>query len=85
MISMILKMSAITAGNVLITYVLWRFLKDKKMNWGYRMVVAVVFGGLAILATHFGIDYQRMMINVRDLAPLAAGLFFDPWRVSLPA
>ena len=78
MISMILKMSAITAGNVLITYVLWRFLKDKKMNWGYRMVVAVIFGGLAILATHFGIDYQRMMINVRDLAPLAAGLFFDP-------
>ena len=28
---MILKMSAITAGNVLITYVLWRFLKDKKI------------------------------------------------------
>ena len=78
MLSMILKMAAVTAGNVLITYLLWRFLKNKEMNWGYRILVSLIFGGLAVLATHYGIDYQRMMINVRDLAPLAAGLFFDP-------
>ncbi|MBR3277999.1 MAG: SpoIIE family protein phosphatase [Lachnospiraceae bacterium] len=78
MFLMILKMSAVTAGNILLTYVLWRFLKNRKMNWGWRLMLAAVFGGLAILATHFGVDYQDMMINVRDLAPLTAGLFFDP-------
>lgn len=78
MFLMILKMSAVTAGNILLTYILWRFLKNKKMNWGYRLMLAGVFGGLAVLATHFGVDYQDMMINVRDLAPLTAGLFFDP-------
>lgn len=78
MFVMILKMSAVTAGNVLLTYILWKFLKNRKMNWGFRLMLAAVFGGLAILATHFGVDYQDMMINVRDLAPLTAGLFFDP-------
>ena len=79
MFMMILKMSAVTAGNVLFTFALWKFLKNRKMNWGYRLMLAVIFGGFAILATHFGIDFKDMMINVRDLAPLAAGLFFDPF------
>lgn len=78
MFLMILKTSAVTAGNILITFILWKLLKDKKISWGYRIVLAVIFGTLAILATHYGIDYQDMMINVRDLAPLTVGLFFDP-------
>ena len=78
MFSMILRMGAVTAGNVLLTYILWVFMKNRKMNWIYRIALSFIFGGLAIFATHFGIDYQRMMINVRDLAPLACGLFFDP-------
>ena len=78
MLSMILKMSAVTAGNVLFTFVLWKFLKNRKMNWGYRLMLAVLFGVFAVFATHFGVDYNDMMINVRDLAPLTAGLFFDP-------
>lgn len=78
MFFMILKMSAVTAGNILITYILWKFLKNRKIGWGYRIILSVIFGTLAILATHYGIDYQDMMINVRDLAPLTAGLFFDP-------
>ena len=71
-------MSAVTAGNILITYLLWRYLKNRKIGWGYRIMLGVIFGTLAILATHHGVDYQDMMINVRDLAPLTAGLFFDP-------
>ena len=78
MLVMILKMSAVTAGNILITYLLWRYLKNRKIGWGYRIMLGAIFGTLAILATHYGIDYQDMMINVRDLAPLTAGLFFDP-------
>ena len=78
MLSMILKMSAVTAGNIIFSFVLWKFLKNKKMNWGYRLMLAVMFGIFAILATHFGVDYKDMMINVRDLAPLTVGLYFDP-------
>ena len=78
MLLMILKMSAVTSGNIIISYALWKFLKNKKIGWGYRILLSVIFGTMAILATHYGIDYQDMMINVRDLAPLAAGLFLDP-------
>lgn len=78
MLVMILKMSAVTAIYVLFSYFLWRHLKNKKIDWRYRLLLSLVFGGLAITATHFGVDYQDMMINVRDLGPLTAGLFFDP-------
>ena len=41
MLSMILKMSAVTAGNIIFSFVLWKFLKNKKMNWGYRYSIAL--------------------------------------------
>ena len=78
MFLMILKMSAVTAGHIFLTFYLWRFFKGKEINWGHRMMIAAVFGGLAILSTHFGVDYNDMLLNIRDLAPLTAGLFFDP-------
>ena len=78
MLGMILKMSAATAFNVLLTYVLWRLLKNKKMNMGIRILLGVIYGGCAIISTHYGVNYHHMMLNVRDLSPLAAGLFFDP-------
>jgi len=49
MFLMILKMSAVTAGNILITYILWKFLKNRKIGWGYRIILSVIFGTLAIL------------------------------------
>ena len=78
MFLMILKMSAVTAAHIFLTFYLWRFFKCKEINWGYRMMIAAVFGGLAVLSTHFGVDYNDMLLNIRDLAPLTAGLFFDP-------
>ncbi len=78
MLSMILKMSAVTGVNIVITYMLWIRIKDKKMNAKFRVLLGVIFGGCAVLSTHFGIDYHDMMLNVRDLSPLTAGLFFDP-------
>ena len=78
MISMILKMSAVTAANVLFSFYLWRFLKTRKIGWGYRILISVIFGGLAVLGTHFGVDFEDMVLNIRDLAPLTAGLFIDP-------
>ena len=31
-----------------------------------------------ILSTHFGVNYGNMILNVRDLGPMSAGLLFDP-------
>ena len=78
MLAMILKMSAVTAAHIFLSYYLWRFFKGKKINWGYRLMISAIFGGIAVLSTHFGVDYDQMLLNIRDLGPLTAGLFFDP-------
>ena len=46
-----------------------------KMGW--HVVVGVVFGGIAIYGTEAGIPVEGAMMNVRDAAPLIAGLFFS--------
>ena len=43
-----------------------------------KTAIGLVYGLFAVLSTHFGVDYSHMMLNVRDLGPLSAGLFFDP-------
>ena len=78
MLVMIVKMSIVTGLNVVLTCLLWRLLKDKKLNMGMRISLGIFYGFCAIISTHYGVDYQHMMLNVRDLSPLAAGLFFDP-------
>ncbi|MBR1443036.1 MAG: hypothetical protein IJ583_05825, partial [Firmicutes bacterium] len=80
MIDMIIKMSLVTALYVALTAGLWLVLRRNKnrMRIRERVFVGVVYGICAILSTHFGVDYESMVLNVRDIAPLAAGLFFDP-------
>ena len=41
-----------------------------------QALIGVLFGGLAVAATVLGVDAQGAAINVRDAAPLAAGLIF---------
>ncbi|MBP5278905.1 MAG: hypothetical protein J6Z03_00340, partial [Erysipelotrichaceae bacterium] len=43
-----------------------------------QTVVGLVFGVIAIIATEFGVPMYGTIINVRDAAPLCAGLFFGP-------
>ena len=75
---MILKMTAVTALYVVLTVLLWKSLQRRTMTAWLRLAVGVIYGGCAVLSTHFGVDYSHMMLNVRDLGPLSAGLFFDP-------
>lgn len=77
---MIVKMSLITAFYVVITAALWLWVHGKRivMSNGKRLLIGVIYGICAILSTHFGVVYEEMTLNVRDIAPLAAGLFFDP-------
>ena len=78
MLAMILKMSAVTALYVILTVVIWRFTRKRKLSFLSKTVIGVIYGLCAVLSTHFGIDYSDMLLNVRDLGPLSAGLFFDP-------
>lgn len=43
---------------------------------GWQVIVGVVFGLIAIYGTEAGISVEGATMNVRDAAPLAAGLFF---------
>lgn len=55
---------------------------DKKTNfgkmsyWQKQFIIGVVFGLLAIISTHLGIEIDGAAINVRDASPLSAGLIF---------
>ena len=43
---------------------------------GWQFIVGIIFGLIAIMGTEMGIPTNGAVMNVRDAAPLAAGLFF---------
>ncbi len=78
-LSMILKMSAVTLSYVVITALLWLFWRRKEYHGaGLKILLGLIYGACSVAANHFGIDYYSMILNVRDIGPLAAGLFFSP-------
>ncbi|MGN0779170.1 MAG: SpoIIE family protein phosphatase [Aristaeellaceae bacterium] len=52
--------------------------------WTKQVLIGISFGVLAILATEFGIPMGDAILNVRNAAPLAAGLVFG-WPAGLIA
>ncbi|MBR5953464.1 MAG: hypothetical protein IKZ85_09360, partial [Pseudobutyrivibrio sp.] len=78
MFIMILKMSGLTLLYLILTAILWRWTRIKGLNKTRKLIVGVAFGISSILSTHFGVPYEHMVINIRDVGPLAAGLFFSP-------
>ena len=58
------------------------YLADKKTNFrklSYmkkQIIIGVLFGGLSCFASSFGFDVFGTVVNVRDAAPLSAGLIF---------
>lgn len=48
----------------------------KTKYWLKQLVTGLLFGGVAVLATEFGIDVDGAVLNVRNAAPLTAGLIF---------
>ena len=76
---MILKMSAATLLYVLITAGLWLMRRKKeKIGTGVKILIGLVYGACSVVANHIGINYGTLILNVRDIGPLAAGLFFSP-------
>ena len=79
MLTMILQMTGVTALYVTATAMLWRYWhQNKDHSLLLKLAVGLFYGLCSIAANHFGIVYGNMILNVRDIGPLAAGLFFDP-------
>lgn len=49
---------------------------SKIKYWQKQLIIGVAFGLLAVISTHFGTETEGAVINVRDAAPLSAGLIF---------
>ena len=75
---MIIKMTLITTMYVGLTYFLWDRLKDREITVPLRLGIGLIYGICSILSTHYGVDFGSMLLNVRDLGPMSAGLFLDP-------
>lgn len=83
MTEMITKMTLATFMMCALTAILWFIVNRTRFkdasSRAKTALVGVCFGLAAITSTHFGVDYHSMVLNVRDIAPLAAGMLFDPW------
>ncbi len=79
MIEMILKMSLATSVYVLLTVLIRRLTRNTPHPFLRKVAIGLLFGGCSVLSTHIAVDYKDMVLNVRDLGPLSAGLFFDPF------
>ncbi len=75
---MILRMFAATLLYIGVTALVCLFLRGRKMTPALRVGVGLLYGLCAVVSNHLGIEYMGSILNVRDIAPLAAGLFFDP-------
>ena len=58
-------------------YLIEKYTSFKK--WAYikrQIIIGVLFGGASAFASSFGIKWLGAVVNVRDAAPLSAGLIF---------
>lgn len=77
-----LSLLAISLIPICVSVILFYVLKSKRFeNVSYlkkQIIVGIVFGIVAIIATEGGVPYNGAIINVRDAAPLCAALIFGP-------
>ena len=58
-------------------YLLEKYTAVKKWNyWLKQIIIGVLFGGASAFASSFGVEWLGAVVNVRDAAPLSAGLIF---------
>ena len=43
-----------------------------------RILAGLVFGALTVLANRLSFSFSPLLLNLRNIGPLAAGMFFDP-------
>jgi len=83
MTSIILALAVSALQMCALTVALWaltKFTPFGKIRLSVRrIIIGILFGTAAAMSTHFGIHSEDMVLTVRNMAPLSAGLFFDPW------
>ncbi len=73
----LLLSSSLTIIIAIIFYVLEKNTPFKKTSYAVKQtIIGVLFGLSAILSSDYGIDVNGAVMNVRDAAPLSAGLIF---------
>ena len=81
-IMVILRLCLATALPVIVSVVLARinlYLSEQQKEISYKtwqIIVGAIFGCVAMISTEISIHLGNAMINVRDAAPICAGLFF---------
>ena len=62
---------------VLGVYLADKYTPIKKMPYMTKQVIAgILFGGVSAFASSYGVEWLGAVVNVRDAAPLSAGLIF---------
>ena len=62
---------------VLAVYLADKYTPMKKLpSMTKQIIIGVLFGGVSAFASSFGVEWLGAVVNVRDAAPLSAGLIF---------
>ena len=62
---------------VLAVYLVDKYTPAKKMPYILKqIIIGVLFGGVSAFASSYGVEWLGTTVNVRDSAPLSAGLIF---------
>ena len=76
----ILQLAATALMPVLTTVIV--YLCEKKTSFrklkfmSRQIIIGIIFGGIAVISTEFGVNTGTAVMNVRDSAPLCAGIVF---------
>ena len=63
---------------VLFIYLVDRQTSFKKLPYMTKqIIIGILFGGVSAFASSFGVEWLGTVVNVRDAAPLSAGLIFS--------
>ena len=62
---------------VLCVYLADKYTPVRKLPYVYKqIIIGVLFGGVSAFASSYGVEWLGAVVNVRDAAPLSAGLIF---------
>ncbi|MBR4874071.1 MAG: SpoIIE family protein phosphatase [Clostridia bacterium] len=62
---------------VLVVYLVDKYTPAKKLPYMTKqIIIGLLFGGVSAFASSYGVEWLGAVVNVRDAAPLSAGLIF---------
>ena len=68
---------ALNCALVLCVYLAGKYTPAKKLPYmAQQIIIGVIFGGASAYASGHGVEWLGTVVNVRDAAPLSAGLIF---------